>query len=533
MYKYLKRGVFLKNIYLLRIKDEFLTFFYGENKSIYMQQKSGEKLVTTKIIENVLDCFSVSIYFDKIYIICQDFFGSLKLLVSNGNSFSQVELFKDSLIPKRAIFTPLFLGNNISFIFNTFDSRQNFISVKTLVENKYFTQTENIDYFYPNYNLFEVQKQGDDLIIVYQKRDKEAQLGYKLISNGKISDFIPFHKTGHQIVDFSFISFNNCLHFIFIVKNLFSTQVIYRKFENNSFSNPVVLYDGQKVRDCTIFIIDNILYCTYISNFNLFYSTSKDFGNSFNTNLKHKKPFSSEIIKASFLCDKPSNFSINHVYVDFKNPLNIQFLPDISQQFNNISNFEPIALNGTKFISDFSNQILNTTQKNNTQNLTSDNLNNNLITTENKNYSVVNNESDFMNQFDTKAFEHILKNKSDTFFKAQNIANNKQQNKDDIKVNISEDISLAGDSAIEFIKNKLDIANEELTYKNSEIIKLNNLLQQIKQEKNSIEIQLRKKIKDLENSLNKDFNNTTLTESDDDNAKNNIKSVENNTPDNN
>ena len=520
----------MKNTYIVKKDDKLISFYYGENKSIYMQKSNGNEVYETKVIDNVLDYFSVALSEKgQLYIFCQDTHKNVKLVLVSGEYFKTTTLFEqDFNIPHRAIFSPLFFNQNIGIIFNSLssNSKENYISIKTLLENKKFTKTENIDIFSVGGNkLFEIQKLNDkDLIIAYEKREKEIQLGYKEVLNGKISPFISFHKTVHQIVDFSFLAFNNSIHFLYIIRNLFSSQVIYRKKDENGLSAPIVLYEGQKIRDCSIAFIENKLYCMYISNFNLFYSVSNDLGNTFSNVFKYKKTFSQNIIKADFInnCNN-SKIYLNQVYVDYKNPLNIQFLPDISSEcdfFNGrISRHSNQAIDedlNSSFISDLSNQNINKVyipdnkgfETNKTSNFNNSTTNSNrVLDYSKKGYKLVTNESDFMQQFNPKLFEDLIKSNN-----KQSILSNLNQSFKDIKQNSNFNDNSDENRNLELIKNKLKIANEQLQEKSSQLTKLNDKIYEKNKEKISLEIELRKKIEYLEAENKKLKQNTSLKE---------------------
>lgn len=527
----------MKNTYIVKKGNDILSFYYGENKSIYMQKIKGNQVIRNKVVENVLEGFSVSLdNKGQIYIFCQDEQDNVVLATSLDEGFKVSSLFKkDSNMSNRTIFNPLFFNRNISLIFNSLidNSKDNHISIKTLLDGKQWTKSENIDIFsMANNNLFEVQKLNDkDIIIVYEKRDKDIQLGFKEIIDGKISPFIVFHRTGYQVVDFSFLSFNETTHFIYIVKNLFSSQVIYRRKDKNGISAPIILYEGQKIRNCSIAFIEGALYCMYIVNSNLFYSISNDLGESFLGVSKYNKVFSQDVIKANFITNHNNqNIYLNQIYVDYKNPLNIQFLHEICPKYislnNDIQNSKEQLFyvqnekhSNSGFISDLSNQNIDYNPSNNIEkvnlNQSEDNsfktneASNNKITispTINRSYKTVTTESDFLSHFDPSVFEDILKNKA---LQANNIENqnyNKQQilNTENSTYKINDqipeqnNINISESQNIEFIKNKLKIANEELEEKNNQLIKLNSIMQEKNKERLDIELELRRKIKSLQ-----------------------------------
>lgn len=503
----------MKNIYILKQGKEFSAFYYGENKSIYIQKINENRIYENKIIENCLSSFSVSLDKEgKIYILSQDFNENI-ILAKAQNSNGTFNLFnilkKDENISNLTFFTPLFFEKNISLIFNSNingTQKNNFLSVKTFLDEKQWSETENIDIFsIGNNNIYEIQKLNEkDVVLAYEKKETELQLGFKEIIDGKISPFTQIHKTGLQIVDFSFLATGDEIHFIYIIKTLFSSQVIYKRKDKYGVSSPVILYEGQKLRDCSLALINNELYCMFIGASNLLYSTSKDLGNSFSNVSAYRKPVNQDIVKAKFLeYGQKKSTILNEVYVDYKNPMNIYFIPEIYPEYACLNikddrNFNENRNNkNTTFISDLSKQNITFNQPEPTKNLEIQNISqaNANITIENKNilpnlnraYETTSSESDFMSHFNPQLFEDMLKNKN-----INNIAENLNTN------NIPVSQNLLNENDENFIKNKLKIANEQIKEKDIQIIKLNNSIQEKQKEKLEIELDLRKKLKKLE-----------------------------------
>lgn len=483
----------MKNIYILKEGKEISSFCYGENKSIYLQKITGTQIIKNKILENCSNNFSVSLNNKgQIYILAQALNDNIVLGVLE-NTNSEIKLFnilkKDSNISNLTFFNPLFFENNVSLIFNSSisgNAKNNFLSVKTFLNGKQWTEAENIDIFsVAGNNTYEIQKLNEkDAILVYEKREKEVQLGFKEIINGKISPFVQIHKTGYQLVDFSFLATENEIHFIYILKNLFSSQVIYKRKDRYGVSAPSILYEGQKLRDCSVALINNELYCMYIGGSSLLYNISKDLGNSFSNTLSYKKSIPQDIVKAKFISNTAEkNIILNEVYTDYKNPINIQFIPEIYPDYITLNKENTVFSNSsTNFISDLSNQ--NISYKENLPLEIQKIENKNVLPNVNRMYKTTNSEKDFMEHFNPEIFETMLKNKNtpnnfenNTFFKPENLPPENEQ---------------------EFIKNKLKIANEQIKEKDEQLIKLNNKIQEKQKEKLEMELDLRKKIKKLE-----------------------------------
>nr|WP_317359213.1 hypothetical protein [uncultured Tyzzerella sp.] len=471
------------NYILMNSNNEILSFYYGEERAIYCRKMGSNNYpIINKIIEDVTDFFTVDIGPNKeIYIFCQNYSGDIIICKLEQEGFKNKILFKNkSETPENILFYPIFFKGNMSLIYNTSNKTNQFLSIKTLVAGKNWTNAENIDLFsmLPN-NVFYVQKlTQDNIIIAYQKKAKDIQIGYKQISNGNISEFITIHKTGYQIVDYSFIGHENSVHYIYIIKTLFSSQVIYKRKDERGISSQIILFEGQKIKYCNINILNNNLYCSFIVNNTLFYCQSEDFGISFLGIAKYKKPISSDVVKARFVSNyNMQNSYINEIFIDSKNPLNIYMLPEfLPSVFNKNEQIkqdkQDIKYNQNEnFITNLNNHFTNSldSKKEDIQ------INKHIV---NQPKNTVTLENDFMANFNLDQFSNF------------NIPEEKINNNE---TNIDNNLIL---------ENRLKILNEQLIEKNSQILKLNNIIQNKNNEKTDIEIGLRQKVKYMENENN-------------------------------
>ncbi|WP_250278251.1 coiled-coil domain-containing protein [[Clostridium] colinum] len=522
----------MQNNYILNNKNnEILSFYYGEERAIYCKKLGSNNYpIVSKIIQDVTDCFTVDIGPNKeIYIFCQNYNGEIVLCKLEQDTFKHKVLFKNkSEGAENILFYPIFFKGNMSLIYNTPNNMDNnFLAIKTLVGGKGWTRAENIDAFsvIPN-NIFYVQKVNqDNIVVAYQKKSKDIQIGYKEIKNGNISDFITVHKTGYQIVDYSFIAFKDVVHYVYVIKSLFSSQVIYKRKDENGLSNPIILFEGQKIKSCNISVLNDNLYCSFIAGSTLYYCQSEDFGRSFLGISKYRKQISQDIIKARFLSTvNMTNSSVNEVYIDAKNTLNIYMLPELLPNlFNKKQDIKQNRYsfennNQDKFITNLNSQFIDNidiekpeTNVNNTyKNL-------------NKPQNTMFLENDFMANFNLEEFSKIsnLKehNKQLDFNNTINTSNN-ISNMENIDNNL-------------ILENKVKMLNEQLSEKNSQILKLNSIIQNKNNEKTDIEIHLRQKIKNMENENNSLLEKINILQQEIENIKNITKQIEREDIDNN
>ena len=86
----------MQNNYILKNKNnEILSFYYGEERAIYCKKlDSNNNQITSQIIQNVTDCFTVTLSPNKdIYIFCQEYNGDIILCRLEEDSFRNRILF--------------------------------------------------------------------------------------------------------------------------------------------------------------------------------------------------------------------------------------------------------------------------------------------------------------------------------------------------------------------------------------------------------------------------------------------------------
>ncbi len=463
----------MQNNYIVTNKDnEIFSFYYGEERAIYCEKIGVDNYpIKSKVIQDVADCFTVGISPNKdIYIFCQNYSGDIILCTLEQNEFKNRVIFVDKgSKTKNILFYPIFFKGNMSLIYNTHLENRNFLAIKTLIGGKNWASAENIDdfYFLQN-NIFYLQKESDDdIIIAYQKKYQDVQIGFKHIKNGNISDFVTMHKTGYQIVDYSFVYFKGSVHYLYIIKTLFSSQLIYKRKDEDGISKPIILFEGQRIKSCSINIFNNNLYCNFIANSTLYYCKSEDFGKTFLPIYKYTKPISQDTIKARFISiDSIEGSSINEVYIDSKNTLNIYMLPDFLPSIFNKNVIREQDLysiensSKSKFITNLNSQLVENIDKN--QNITNISYNTAKDITPhniNDNKRVVPLENDFMANFNLEEFKQF---------------NLKREDINGINQSITLNRGIDNDLILE---NKVKMLNEEIKDKNNQILKLNDIIQ--------------------------------------------------------
>ncbi|MCL1935795.1 MAG: hypothetical protein FWF57_05410 [Defluviitaleaceae bacterium] len=345
--------------YIVRFKENTVCFYYLNNAICYKMYKSD--------------------FWSKEYIVVNNYFGKFNIVVGE-NIEIYCSIYEDGVIKYISSDLEKWLKEKISL--KTFDTiihplRDNLIyntddSIYINIEdgqNKIL-----IDEYIKNLNFeFEIQEvTKEHMLIFYQsktykqeffkdsknkknnsftkdisfvKEDTHKNIGYREISRSGFSEFKPIYSGYNQILDSCFLTTNSSIHSIYVVKTLFSYQLIYKEKITNNFEPPILIWEGQKIENCLINIIMGDIYIFFRYKNQIF--VSKKISNTFEKPSVYKNKICMFPKRGLYLSDEKmdlKNFFVRNLYIDMYNPWDIQILPDM------YSNFYHRANNNIKFI---------------------------------------------------------------------------------------------------------------------------------------------------------------------------------------
>lgn len=328
--------------FLVKDNSGSLWGFSYNNGAIFYRQYIEDKWKENGILINSMrKYFTVNISSQgKIYVIGQSLEGDVILCSNNEGDWKSKVILKNAnnslanilfhAIIDKSEMTLLYLVDNegASKIFY-----QKISNSKADCENKIIDNALSIEE-----SFFKVEKNNDKIILFYQKRERENQLGYRAFTlNNFSSNFTPLHKTGYKFIDTSAICFNGSDYFLYIVKSMFSTQLLFRKNTENTLTSPTLIYEGQGISSCDIFYSKGKLYAFFIMNKQLFYSYSNNDGETFSRPIRDKKYSSFNWEKAEALGFNDLEFNAKEIYVD-KNKGNLPEINMIKEFFEGFYN---------------------------------------------------------------------------------------------------------------------------------------------------------------------------------------------------
>lgn len=311
-----------------------LCFYYNDG-GIYYNELEGEGVKQgVCLTENVRRDFSVNPAENgEIYIICQGIEGDVYIISRIGDKWEKKTIIRRSSTgTNNILFYSMLNRGGMELIYLVdYGNKDGRIMRQYIEKNGKSRGAEPVDgcLSLPE-GCFKIQRiSSSRYIILYCKRTGENQLGYMEISGEGRSGFIPVYKTGYRITDSSFTVDKNGIHFLYIVKSMFSSRVIYSRRGENGFSTPVVLYEGQGIGVCALFFARDSLYAAWTANRQIYYTVSHNRGESFEPAARDKRHNGISIIKAAYLKlgeMKTEDFAANEIFTDYM--LNPVFMSD-------------------------------------------------------------------------------------------------------------------------------------------------------------------------------------------------------------
>ncbi len=334
-------------------QQDGLWCFYntGEGRIVYKTFGKGKWGQEQPLLSGVRSPFTVSMDKQgKVYLFCQDIDGHM-LLCSNTNNSWESKVVLENVHPHHTYTVclhPMIADEGISLIYNmpNPEERSQYLVHQSLQENGRWSIASRIDRFVPQreqlYTLQHVTR--EHALLFYQTQTPENNVGYREMTPRVLGNFNGIHSTAYPIGDTSFLTTRDAVHSLIVVKSIFGSQLIYKKKETDAFSSPNVLWEAQNISHVLLFIVQNRLYATFMSNKQLFMCVSKDKGATFSRPIRYQNKFCLNPVKAAYLSYEPqheSQFYCHEVYVDANSLWDVQLLPDMYEDFYPLAEYKP------------------------------------------------------------------------------------------------------------------------------------------------------------------------------------------------
>lgn len=184
----------------------------------------------------------------------------------------------------------------------------------------------------------------DHSLIFYQSIESDSvknaegrvlnNIGYREVSGTAFGGFKPIHTSYYQILDHSFLTTTTGVHSVYVVKTLFSYQLIYKSKTGEAFDAPVLLMEGARMDHPLLMMIHGKVHVFFQQRGSVYVSVKEAHG--FTGAKPYKNKVCQNLMKASYLSESPmdeGDYFLRDVYVDTLAPWDVQLLPDLYDQF--------------------------------------------------------------------------------------------------------------------------------------------------------------------------------------------------------
>jgi hypothetical protein len=271
------------------------------------------------------------------YIFCQEDTGDIALVTIDkaGEVAKRVILKNSADTVQNIIIHPIIQEDGITIIYNQPSEERGSCLYKRRLTDEGWEAPERIDY--NRGGVFEVQRLGrDHILLFYQTRGTEWNLCCREITPNKTGALKSIFSTNYHIADTSFLTTQDAIHALFVVKNMFGSQLIYRRNATGEFSAPLVLNEAQRLENCLLYIVRGKLYVSFMQAGSLFFCVSCDMGATFDRPRRYLSKFCHHPAKARYVSEEPMSgqtLYCQQIYVDKRCPWDAQIIPDMYENF--------------------------------------------------------------------------------------------------------------------------------------------------------------------------------------------------------
>lgn len=322
--------------YIFKNNNKISQFYYSDNNIVEKKSINNSWEKEKVLLENRKSNYTATSFKDKIYFFTQNTKGDVVLsILDNSNITERIILKNQSNTSKtfRIYFHPLISDNSITLIYTAFMDNANVLLMQKMTTNGKWEQPIKLDIIKPFKNcpiIFE-QISETHALIFYQKKDRNnTKLGFREINLNNYGEFKSIHSTTYQITDLSTLSIPEGIFTAYIIKGMFSYQLIFRK-KQKDFNNPIVLAENQIIDKPILFLYNNILYLLYTIGPSVYITYSEDYGSTFSSIEKLKKENGNNLIKSFYTDINRDKYISKEIYLSLDRELKI--IPEFCNDF--------------------------------------------------------------------------------------------------------------------------------------------------------------------------------------------------------
>lgn len=332
-------------------------FTYDENIGIiFRTRKNNEDSFYDVLVEECKKNFSVLLFEnDNICFVYQDLNGNIKMRSFKEEKWSEdITLVKNSSELYEVNFKAILNNNQIYLFFSVLNKETNTTALfhqvvdseLNLLKPNFIDRT---NFYYEN--PFTIYALNNDIFIMYQRFNKEHEIGYKVFNYDQLkwSDFCTVDSSNEPYIDYSLLFNNEILHAVYIKNNDNENTIIYWCFDKNNFHSKE-LYKGNSIISCSSFIDEEDIWISWITDNSIYTCLSSEKGENISSPYYHELLISSNILKAIYTSNEQKDLKMDEIYIKDEKNIDNKIFPDVYPIIRNINKNESLKeyLSGIK-----------------------------------------------------------------------------------------------------------------------------------------------------------------------------------------
>ncbi|WP_317856231.1 hypothetical protein [Chakrabartyella piscis] len=307
----------------VRGSNGLLFIFYLENQSIYMELCYGKQPIPRQMVgENVVQLFSLCQYQDMVYLLYATNEGTLILASSKDFTNWKYRVIMEE-VPHggrtKFFMVPMEDAFHIVYHMPT-ESTGVHSLVYTVFRGGEWEKPYQIDRFlYGEQVPFFARRLGREHIVLYYRTARTTWSAREmLLSPYTIGSLTPLIQTPTPCTDISVVNDEERIHVLYIVRNLFRTQVVYQYKQRLSISTPKVIWEDTNCDNCSVVIAGEKVILMWTVNQQPMRCISENNGTNFGLVERYTGDFPTRCFKGELITSLQTQIEETEIYGDYQ-----------------------------------------------------------------------------------------------------------------------------------------------------------------------------------------------------------------------
>ncbi len=307
----------------VRGNNGLLFVFYLENQTIYMELCHGKQPIPRKAVgENVAQMFSLCQYQEMVYLLFATNDGSLMLASTKDfSNWKHRVIMEDVPYGGRTKFFMIPMEDAFHVVYHMPTESTGVHSlVYTVFREGVWEKPYQIDRFlYGEQVPFFARRLSREHIVLYYRTARNTWSAREmLLSPYTMGSLTPLIQTPTPCMDLSVVNDDERIHVLYVVRNLFRTQVVYQYKQRLAISTPKVIWEDANCDNCSVVISGEKVILMWTVNQQPMRCVSDNQGTTFGLVERYTGDFPERCFKGELITKIGGKLQETEIYGDYQ-----------------------------------------------------------------------------------------------------------------------------------------------------------------------------------------------------------------------